>query len=99
MDANVGVDGLQIDEALYEFVNREAMPGTGVHAEPFWRGFAALVRALAPHNAALLARRDELQSKIDAWHRQFPGSAFDPVRYKQYLLDIGYLLPEKLPFA
>jgi malate synthase len=99
MRATVTVDHLGIDKVLYDFVNREAMPGTGVQERPFWSGFSALVRALAPRNTELLRRRDELQSKIDAWHRQYPGAAFDHSRYKAYLLEIGYLVPEKQPFA
>jgi malate synthase len=99
MPANVSVDRLKIDKVLYDFVNDEAMPGTQVQERAFWTGFAALVRALAPRNAALLRRRDELQSKIDAWHRQHPGAAFEHSRYKEYLLEIGYLVPEGAPFA
>jgi malate synthase len=93
------VEALGIDKTLYDFVNLEAMPGTGVQEQPFWRGFAALVEALAPLNAALLRQRDQLQSKIDAWHQQNPGPAFDHSRYKQYLLEIGYLVPEEAPFS
>jgi malate synthase len=99
MRATVTVDHLGIDKVLYDFVTHEAMPGTGVEERAFWSGFSALVRALAPRNAELLRRRDELQSKIDAWHRQYPGAAFDHSRYKAYLLEIGYLVPEKQPFA
>jgi malate synthase len=99
MPARVSVDHLEIDGNLYDFVNREAIPGTGVQEQPFWRGFANLVGALAPRNAALMSQRDKLQEKIDAWHRQHAGAAFEHTRYKEYLLEIGYLLPEKQPFA
>ena len=95
----VSIDQIAIDKALYEFVNREAMPGSGVAERPFWSGFARLVRDLAPRNAALLRRRDELQSQIDSWHTQHPGAFFDHARYKDYLLEIGYLLPEGAPFT
>src|SRR5260370_21672208 len=99
MRATVSEDHLVIDKVLYDFVNQEAMPGTGVQERPFWSGFSALVRALTPRNAELLRRRDELQSKIDAWHRQIPGAAFDRVRYKAYLLEIGDLVPAQPPLA
>jgi len=95
----VSIDQIAIDKALYDFVNREAMPGTGVAEGPFWSGFARLVRALAPRNALLLQRRDELQSKIDSWHKQYPGASFDHARYKSHLLEIGYLLPHGAAFA
>jgi malate synthase len=99
MSAKVSVAHIEIDRVLYDFVNQEAMPGTGVQEQAFWHGFADLVGALAPRNAALLSQRDQLQEKIDAWHRQHPGAAFDAARYKEYLLEIGYLVPEKQPFA
>jgi malate synthase len=99
MRATVRVGRLDIDKVLYDFVTDEAMPGTGVPAQSFWDGFAALVGDLAPRNAALLRRRDELQSKIDAWHRQHPGAAFDHVSYMAFLREIGYLVPEKLRFV
>ncbi len=99
MRATVSVEHLVVDKVLYDFVNHEAIPGTGVQERPFWSGFSALVRALAPRNSELLLRRDQLQSKIDAWHRQSPGAAFDRTRYKEYLLEIGYLVPENQPFA
>jgi malate synthase len=99
MRATVNVDHLEIDKYLYDFVNHEVIPGTGVLEDAFWRGFASLVRALAPQNAALLQRRDELQANIDVWHRQHPGAAFDRPAYKAHLLDIGYWVPEKQPFS
>ncbi|MGB6306783.1 MAG: malate synthase G [Steroidobacteraceae bacterium] len=98
MRARVSVNRLEIDKVLHDFVNQEAMPGTGVRERPFWDGFAALVQALAPRNATLLAKRDQLQERIDAWHRRYPGAAFDRARYKQFLFEIGYLLPEQASF-
>ena len=70
------------------------MPGTGIDAAAFWRGFAALVGDLAPRNAALMERRDRLQAQIDAWHREHPGAGFDPASYQAFLTGIGYLVPE-----
>jgi len=99
MRATISVDRLAVDEALYDFVNQEALPGSGVQERAFWSGFSALVLALTPQNAELMRRRDELQAKIDAWHRQYPGAAFDHARYKAYLFEIGYLVPETAPFA
>jgi malate synthase len=99
MRATVSVDRLKIDKTLYDFVNDEAIAGSGIQTQKFWSGFSALVRAMAPRNAALLRRRDELQAKIDAWHRQNPGPGFDRPKYKAFLRDIGYLVPEKEAFA
>ena len=99
MRPTVTVDAIKVDQALYSFVNDEAIPGSGIQAREFWSGFAALVRNLAPRNAALLARRDELQAKIDAWHRAHPGPGFDRAKYKAFLSEIGYLVTEKEPFA
>ena len=68
----------RIDRALYNFVNDEAIPGSGIQARKFWKGLAGLVRELTPRNAALLSKQDKLQAKIDAWHRDDPGPGFDP---------------------
>jgi malate synthase len=99
MRATVNVGRLTIDKNLYDFVNNEAIPGSGIAAPDFWKGFEALIVSQAPRNAALLARRDELQAKIDAWHRQNPGANFDPAKYKAFLRDIGYWVQEKESFA
>jgi malate synthase len=99
MRATVTVDRVRIDKSLVDFVNQEAIPQTGVDERRFWDGFAALVSRLAPRNAALLQRRDELQSKIDAWHRGNPGANFDAKTYKAFLAQIGYLVPEMGPFT
>jgi malate synthase len=99
MRAISGADDVSIDDRLYEFVTREAMPGTGIDERSFWSGFAALVRELTPRNAALLRRRDALQGDIDDWHRAHPGASFDRPRYKSHLIEIGYLLPEKESFT
>jgi malate synthase len=99
MTATVAIGQVEIDKTLYDFVNQEALPDTGIDPESFWNGFAALVQRLSPRNAALLARRDDLQAKIDAWHREQPGANFDRQRYRAFLAEIGYLVPEKEPFT
>jgi len=99
MRSTASVDGLDIHPLLYDFVNDEVLPGTGVDQQGFWSGFAHLVRTLGSRNAALLARRDELQAKIDAWHRQHAGATFDHARYAAFLREIGYLVPEQGAFT
>ncbi|MFN3785926.1 MAG: malate synthase G, partial [Thiothrix sp.] len=89
----VAINGLQVSTILHEFVNNSALPGTGLTAEAFWSGLAAIVNDLAPRNRALLAKRDALQAQIDAWHVANRGK-FDFAAYKAFLQDIGYLLPE-----
>lgn len=99
MRKTVSVDELKIDKGLYDFVDAEVIPGSGIQAHEFWKGFAALVRALAPRNAELLHTRDQLQAQIDSWHRQNPGPSFDHAEYRSFLSRIGYLVPEGAPFA
>lgn len=94
MTERVQVGGLQVAKALYDFVNNEAIPGTGIAADQFWAGAAAVIKDLAPKNRALLAKRDELQAQIDAWHQARKGQAHDAAAYKAFLQEIGYLLPE-----
>jgi len=82
---------LQVDTALHRFIDDEVLPGTGITAATFWAGFDAIVRDLAPRNAALLADRDRLQADIDAWHRAHPGPINDMPGYRAFLERIGYL--------
>jgi len=98
MTERVQVGGLQVAKVLYDFVNNEAIPGTGVDAAAFWAGADRVIHDLAPKNRALLAKRDELQAKIDAWHQARAGQAHDAVAYKAFLQEIGYLLPEAEDF-
>jgi malate synthase len=98
MRATVPFEQLGIDRQLYDFINLEAAPGTGIDPQAFWQGFLKLVRTLAPRNAALLHKRDELQASIDAWHREFPGADFDAARYRAHLAAIGYLVADGEPF-
>lgn len=84
--------GLRVDTALSQFIEREALPGTGVDPQAFWQGFAAIVRDLAPKNRALLAERNRLQTALDEWHRSHPGPVRDPRAYRAFLEEIGYLV-------
>jgi len=83
---------LQVADVLQRFIEEEALPGTGVQAEAFWKGFDALVHELAPKNRALLAERDRLQTELDNWHRAHPGPIQDMPAYRAFLESIGYLL-------
>jgi malate synthase len=89
---SVTVGGLQIARVLYEFVTAEALPGTGLAAATFWQGFESLMGRLAPRNASLLQRREQLQAQLDAWHRAHAGPDFDRGAYRRYLEQIGYLI-------
>ena len=88
--------GLGIAPELADFLEREALPGTGVTPGAFWSGVAAIFERFTPQNRALLATRDRMQAAIDAWHRDH---AFEPAAYEAFLREIGYLLPEPAPFA
>jgi malate synthase len=86
--------GLQIAGVLYNLVNNDIIPGTGIAADHFWSQLESILDDLAPKNRALLKKRDDLQAQIDEWHRQHAGQTHDAVAYKQFLTDIGYLIPE-----
>ncbi|WP_347557024.1 malate synthase G [Robbsia sp. KACC 23696] len=89
-------DSLHVADVLAQFVETEALPGSGIEAEAFWRGVSAIVHDLAPKNRALLAERDRLQTAIDEWHRAHPGpiAAGAPMAaYRAFLEQIGYIVP------
>ncbi|HLV77373.1 MAG TPA: malate synthase G [Marinobacter sp.] len=98
MTERVQKGGIQIARNLYDFVNNEAIPGTGVDADKFWAEFDTIVNELAPRNRELLARRDELQEKLDAWNREHKGQKLDMAEYRAFLKEIGYLVDEPEDF-
>jgi malate synthase len=94
MTDRIAVGGLKVAAVWHDFITREVLPGIGVDAAKFWSGLEAIIHDLAPENRALLAKRDQLQVKIDAWHRERRGQPLDMAAYRRFLTEIGYLLPE-----
>ena len=94
----VTVHGLRVAKILHDFVVDEALPGTGIEAASFWQGLDRIVHQFAPLNRALLARRDDLQAKIDNWYREHRGRPFELGAYKAFLTEIGYLVPGRPGF-
>jgi len=99
MTERVATGNLRVAKVLYDFINNEALPGTDIDPDSFWAGVDKVVTDLGPRNQDLLARRDELQAHIDKWHRQRVIEPIDLEAYKQFLAEIGYLLPEPEDFA
>ncbi|WP_407280113.1 malate synthase G [Aromatoleum evansii] len=98
MSTRIQCHQLQVDAELHRFIETEALPGTGVDAGAFWKGFSELANELAPKNRALLAERDRLQTELDTWHRAHPGPIQDMSAYRAFLEKIGYLQPVPAPF-
>jgi malate synthase len=90
--------GIAIDSRLADFLETQVLTPLGRDVDAFWQGFAALLADFAPRNAALLAKREDLQAQIDAWHVERAGKQHDPAAYKAFLTDIGYLVPEPSDF-
>jgi malate synthase len=99
MTDRVPVGNLRVARVLYDFVNTEALPGTDIDPDSFWAGVDKVVTDLTPQNQELLNRRDELQAQIDKWHRHRVIEPHDPEAYRQFLTEIGYLLPEPEDFT
>ena len=92
MTARTSCHRLQVATPLYDFIEQQVLPGTGVASAEFWKGFDAIVHDLGPKNIALLAERDRIQTEMDAWHRAHPGPIQDMPAYKAFLTKIGYLV-------
>ncbi|MDF0597044.1 malate synthase G [Psychromarinibacter halotolerans] len=97
--ARVTKAGLQVDGQLAEFIETQAVPGTGVSVDAFWDGLSALIHDLGPKNRALLDKRAALQAKLDAWFSDRKGAGHDPEAHEAYLREIGYLVEEGEDFA
>ena len=94
MTDRVQQGGLQIATELHQLLEKDIAPGTGIAPASFWLALEDIVNSLGPRNRELLQIRDDMQAKIDAWHRANPGPGYDRAAYKTFLQDIGYLLPE-----
>jgi len=90
----IKLGGLAIARPLFELVKNDISPSTGVDNEKFWSSFEEIVRDFQPKNSELLARRDQLQKKIDEWHQKHCDEKHDAKAYKKFLQDIGYLVDE-----
>jgi malate synthase len=90
--------GLLVAQQLTNFVESRALSGTGISAAALWTGLAKLLSDFTPHNKALLAKREALQTQLDAWHSAHPGPITDMAAYQAFLREIGYLVPEPAPF-
>ena len=91
--------GLQVASVLHHLLENDIAPGTGIAAANFWQALESVITELAPENRALLQVREDLQAKIDQWHRANSGADYDKAAYKAFLQEIGYLLPEGDDFS
>ncbi|MEM7092386.1 MAG: malate synthase G [Actinomycetota bacterium] len=98
-DTRIEIEGLAVGRALYDFIEQQALPGSGVARDEFWSGLAGLLAEFTPRNRELLERRDELQARIDAWHKERVGQSIDAASYRAFLEEIGYLVPEGPDFS
>jgi len=89
---------LQVATVLYNFIENEALPGTGISSDEFWEGFDRIMYEMAPKNQELLNTRNKLQTELNNWHKQNPGPISDQATYQAFLKKIGYLVdaPDKV---
>jgi malate synthase len=89
----VSVARLQVSQVLHDFIRDEALPGSGIEEDAFWSGVEAIFVDFIPRNRSLLATRDEIQRRLDAFHTAAPGPV-DQAAYEALLREIGYLVEE-----
>ncbi|HTV32533.1 MAG TPA: malate synthase G [Methylocella sp.] len=99
MTAYEHIGSLKVEKALADFIQDEALPGTGIEAASFWTGLAGLIGQFAPRIRAQLLFRDELQAKIDDYHRRTATMPFNPADYAKFLAEIGYIVPAPADFT
>ena len=98
-DHMIDKSGLQVAASLADFIDSQALPGTGIEPAAFWAGAADIFARFTPDNIGLLETRDAMQAQIDDWHEQRAGQPHDAQVYQAFLRDIGYLVPEPAPFT
>ena len=96
--STINKNGLKISSTLFDFVNNEAIPGTNLKSDEFWKKFSSVVHELSPINRNLVEKREKIQKKIDTWHKSNNEKDFDKVEYLNFLKSIGYLVEEKNDF-
>lgn len=89
----IKIGNIQIVKILFDFINQEVLPGTNINQDQFWLGFESIINEFSSENQKLLQKRNDLQNKIDEWHRKNQGKHTDIDTYKSFLFDIGYLVP------
>ncbi len=99
MNERVTQHGFEVNSQLYNFVNQDVLPGTGIDAGAFWKTLTDIFTEFTPRNRELLAKRESLQQQIDAWHTDPANTPLDQGKYQQFLTDIGYLVEEKEDFS
>ena len=99
MTDRIKAGALQVDKQLYDFINDEALPGTGVSQQSFWAEFDRLIHGLSGKNQKLLDKREDLQRRIDDWYQENRDQPIDLDAYKTVLQEIGYLVPEREDFT
>jgi len=95
----IGRAGLKVATPLVEFVEELVLPALGIEPDGWWKGVANIFERFGPENAQLLHRRDDIQSRIDAWHIAHRDLPFDTAEYRAFLVELGYLVPEPMPFV
>ena len=99
MSSRVEKFGLKVDLVLHDFIEGQALPGTGVASDVFWSGLSDIVHELGPKNRSFLDKREDLQKQIDNWHKTNRGQSHDAEAYEAFLREIGYLVPEGSDFV
>ena len=90
--------GLKISSILFDFVNKEIIPGTDIQTDKFWDGFEKTVHELAPINKRLIEKRETIQKQIDNWHKKNKGKELNKKEYTEFLKSISYIVEEKEDF-
>ena len=88
-------NGLKINTKLFDFVNNEIIPGTNIKSEEFWTNFGKIVHELTPINKKLIQKREDIQKKIDEWHKKNKEKELNKKEYLEFLKSISYIIDEK----
>jgi len=94
----IKIEEIEVNNLLLEFINKEVLPGTNLKPEIFWKNFSKTIYELTPINKTLLKKREDIQNKINDWHKNNSGKELNKTEYIKFLKSISYIVESKEDF-
>jgi len=94
MDKKINKGNLKVSQVLVEFLEKEVLELLNLDIDKFWIDFESIINKFAPLNKKLLLKRASIKKLIDNFYIQNREKQIDKNEYKDFLKEIGYIVPE-----